>query len=175
VSSVRPFCWASDLIELSTRQNFAFWLPAGEVHRGWARSASGNTAEGISWIEDGIPDYRATNSILRLPYFLALKAEALYVVDRVSAALDAIKEAQSLAERSVERWWCAELHRLKGVFLTALGADESEIAASFSAAISTAREQKSVSLATRAEETYAEYRRQKASGSGGRGVRLPLH
>ena len=32
---------ASDLIELSTRQNFAFWLPGGEILRGWARSASG--------------------------------------------------------------------------------------------------------------------------------------
>lgn len=38
---------ASDLIELSTRQNFAFWLPGGEILRGWARSASGSTAEGI--------------------------------------------------------------------------------------------------------------------------------
>ena len=47
---------ASDLIELSTRQNFALWLAGGEVFRGWARSASGNTAEGISWIEDGIED-----------------------------------------------------------------------------------------------------------------------
>ena len=32
-------------------------------------------------------------------------------------------------------------------------------------AIKTAKEQKSVSLAKRAEATYAEYRRQKASGS----------
>ena len=45
---------ASDLIELSTRQNFAHWLAVGEILRGWARSASGDTAEGISWIEDGI-------------------------------------------------------------------------------------------------------------------------
>ena len=45
---------ASDLIELSTRQNFAFWLAAGAILRGWARSASGDTAEGIAWIEDGI-------------------------------------------------------------------------------------------------------------------------
>jgi hypothetical protein len=35
---------ASDLIELSTRQNFASWLAGGEVLRGWARSASGDTA-----------------------------------------------------------------------------------------------------------------------------------
>ena len=38
---------ASDLIELSTRQNFASWLAGGAIHRGWARSASGDTAEGI--------------------------------------------------------------------------------------------------------------------------------
>ena len=51
---------ASDLIELSTRQNFALWLATGAILRGWARSVSGDTAEGISWIEDGIEDYRAT-------------------------------------------------------------------------------------------------------------------
>src|SRR5271166_6864075 len=72
---------ASDLIELSTRQNFAFWLPGGKIFRGWARSASGSTAEGIAWIEDGIRDYRATGAMLRMPYFLALKAEAFYLAD----------------------------------------------------------------------------------------------
>jgi hypothetical protein len=60
------------------------------------------------------------------------------------------------------------------VFLTAIGADETQIEASFSAAISTAKRQKSIALAKRAEATYAEYRRQKASGSGGQGFRLPL-
>jgi len=38
----------------------------------------------------------------------------------------------------------------------------------------TAKQQKSISLATRAEATYAEYRRQKSNASGGRGFRLPL-
>jgi predicted ATPase len=165
---------ASDLIELSTRQNFAFWLPAGEIFRGWARSASGNTAEGISWIEDGIRDYRATGAMLRMPYFLALKAESLHFADRVSEALEAIKEAEAWVERSEERWWCAELRRLRGVFLAAMGADQTQIEASFCEAIRIAREQKSVSLEKRAEATYAEYRRQKASASGGRGFRLPL-
>jgi hypothetical protein len=42
-------------------------------------------------------------------------------------------------------------------------------------AINFAREQESVSLEKRAEGTYAEYRRQKASASGGRGFRLPLY
>ena len=68
----------------------------------------------------------------------------------------------------------AELHRLRGVFLATLGADENQIEASFCEAIRIAKEQKSVSLAKRAEATYAEYRRQKACGSGGHGFRLPL-
>ena len=78
-----------------------------------------------------------------------------------------------MAERSEERWWCAELHRLRGVFLATIGGDEVEIEASFCAVIRTAKEQKSISLAKRAEGTYAEYRRQKASASG-RGILLPL-
>jgi hypothetical protein len=165
---------ASNIIELSTRQNFALYLTRGTILRGWARSASGDTAQGISWIEDGIEDWRATGAMLCVPFFLALKAEALYLADRTSEALEAIREAGALAERSEERWWSAELHRLRAVFLAAIGADRTQIEASFVAAISTAKQQKSISLEKRAEATYARYRRQKASASQRRGSRLSL-
>src|ERR1700731_3126004 len=149
---------ASDLIELSTRQNFALWLARGRILRGWARSALGDMAQGISWIEDGIEDWRATGATLCLPFFLALKAEALYLADRSAEALEAIREADVLVERSEERWWSAELYRLRSVFLTAMGGDENEIESSFRQAIRIASEQKSISLVKRAEATYAEYR-----------------
>jgi hypothetical protein len=132
------------------------------------------TVEGISWIEDGIRDYRATGANIGLSYLLGMKAEALHLADRSSEALEAIKEAESLVERFEERFWCAELHRLRAIFLAAMGADETKIEASLCAAIKIAKEQKSISLEKRAEETYAEYRRQKASASGGHGFRLPL-
>jgi tetratricopeptide (TPR) repeat protein len=166
---------ASDLIKTATQQNNAAWLAGGKVFRGWARSASGNAAEGIAWIEEGIREHRAPGSMLMVPYWLALKAEALHLADRTSEALEAITEAEALVARTEERWWCAELHRLGGVFLTAIGAEEKEIETSFCAAITTAKEQKSISLAKRAEATYAEYRRQKASALGGHGFRLPLN
>ena len=165
---------ASDLIELSTRQNFMLWLAGGEVLRGWARSASGDTAEGISWIEEGIRDFRATGAINGVQGCLLLKAEALHLAHRTCEALEAIEEAEGLVERSEERWCCAELHRLRAVFLAAIGADEPQIEASLRAAISTAKRQKSCSLQKRAEATYAEYCRQKASASGEHELRLPL-
>ena len=164
---------ASDLIELSTRQNFAFWLPAGDILRGWARSASGSTAEGTAWIEDAIRDYQATGAMLRMPYFLTLKAESLHMAGRTAEALDAIANAEAWGERSEERWWCAEIHRLRGIFLALIGAEDAQIEAAFCAGIRIAKEQKSVSLEKRAEATYAEYRRQKTSVSEGRGFRLP--
>jgi predicted ATPase len=165
---------ASDLTELSTRQSFAFFLAGGEVLRGWAHSACGATAEGIGGIEHGIADWVATGATLVVPYYLALKAEGLHFADRSSEALEAISEAEALAERSEENWWCAELRRLRGVLLTSIGADAAQIEASFCDAIRIAKQQKSILLEKRAEATYAEYRCQKASGLGGRGFRLPL-
>ena len=119
-------------------------------------------------------DWRASGSTLGVPFHLLLKAEALYLKDRTTEALEAIREAEALVERREERCWSAELHRLRGVFLAAIGAEEAEIETSFREAIRIAQEQKSISLTKRAEASYAEYRRQKASASGGRGFRLPL-
>jgi len=166
--------YSSDLLELSRLQNFGTWLPGGAILRAWARSVSGETIEGISRLEDEIKDYRVAGQTLIVPYYLALKAEALYLANRTSDAVEAIRDAEGMAERFEERWWCAELHRLRGVFLAAMGVDEGSIEAAFSAAIRIANEQKSISLAKRAEATYAEYCRQKASASGGRGIRLSL-
>jgi hypothetical protein len=148
------------------------WLE--ERFFGVGRCALGDTAEGIPRIEQGIIDYRATGTVLGLPHYLALKAEALHLADRTAEALEAINEAEVLVERFENRYSCAELHRLRAVFLAAMGADETQIEDSFGAAVRIAREQKSVSLEKRAETTYEEYRRQKASGSRGHGIRLPL-
>src|SRR5271166_5797451 len=84
------------------------------------------------------------------------EAEALQLADRTSA--------EGLVERFEERLWRADLHRLRGVLLTAMGADETQIEASFCEAIRTAREQKSIPLVRRAEASYAEYRSKKQAG-----------
>jgi len=55
--------FSSDLIELSTRHHFTLWMAIG-IYRGWARSASDDTAEGIPGIEQGIRDLRATGTVL---------------------------------------------------------------------------------------------------------------
>jgi hypothetical protein len=54
----------------------------------------------------------------------------LHLANRTPEALETISEAEALAERFEQRCFCAELHRLRGLFLAAIGADESQIEAS---------------------------------------------
>jgi hypothetical protein len=157
---------ASDLIELFTRHNFVYFLAVGGIYRGWARSVCGNTMEGIPWIEQGVRDSRATGTVLGLPYFLGLKAEALHLADRTSEAVEAINEAEALAEKLEQRYFSAELHRLRGVFLATMGAEEIQVEASFGKAVEIAKKQKAILLLERAEASYAGYRRQKGQRLG---------
>ena len=115
---------ASDLIELSTRHNFSWFIAMGAVWRGWARSASGDTAGGIPWIEQGIAANRATGAMLGMPSLLGVMAQALHLANRTSEALEVTNEAEALAERFELRYFSAELHRLRAVFLAAMGAEE---------------------------------------------------
>ena len=97
-----------------------------------------DTAKGIPWIEQGIRDVRATGTVPGLPGWLALKAEALHLANRSAEALEAIREVEVLAERFENRYWCAELLRLRAVFLATLGAGETQIKASFCEAVNQA-------------------------------------
>jgi hypothetical protein len=76
----------------------------GPFHRGWALSASGKTTEGIAWIEDGIRDLRATGAVVGLASHLRVKAEALYLADRTSEALEALSQGEVMLERTGERY-----------------------------------------------------------------------
>jgi hypothetical protein len=109
-----------------------------------------------------IRDYSSAGAILATPFFLSLKAEALHLGNRTPEALEAITDGEALVERSGARIWSAELHRLRCVFLAAIGADKTEIEASFCQAIRIAKQQKSVSLKARAEASYSEYRHRKS-------------
>jgi hypothetical protein len=90
-----------------------------------------------------------------MPFWLSLKAEALYLAGRTPEALEAIKKAVALSEGSGEREWYPELQRLRGVFLAAIGANKTEVEAAFGESIRTAQQQNSVSLLKRAEASHA--------------------
>jgi len=106
-----------ELIALSTEQGFSFLLPWGVVPRGWVLVEQGQVEDGIAQMRQGLVAYRATGAELASTYFLALLAEACGKGGQAEEGLNVVVEALAIAERTGERFYEAELYRLKGELL----------------------------------------------------------
>jgi len=111
--------------------------------------------EHIGRLRDSITAFKAAGARLRLPYYLALLAQVCEKAGRVEEGLAALDEAQAFARTHNERWWDAELHRLRGEFLLMRGAEASDIEAAFFHAIEIAQSQQARSLELRATMSLA--------------------
>lgn len=118
---------AEAAISLSAEKQFAQWLPWGMVMRGWSMTESGQIAEGIVRMREGIAGFRATGADVMVPYFLGLLAEACEKAGQYSEGLEAIAEAQVVVDRGGECWWEPELYRVKGLLTLRSGEQSSFI------------------------------------------------
>jgi predicted ATPase len=108
---------AEAIIVLSTEQGFPFWAGMGTSLRGWALARQSQGEEGTAQIRQGCAARRATGSALGVLWFCILLAEASDRFAHTEDGLQALAEAHTLMEEHEERWWEAEVHRLRGVLL----------------------------------------------------------
>jgi predicted ATPase len=105
---------AEAAITLSTEQGFPFCVAWGTILRGWVLAEQGQEEEGIAQMRQGIAAWRATGAEVWRPYFLALLAEAYGKVGHTEEGLSVVAEALALVDKTGERFYEAELYRLKG-------------------------------------------------------------
>jgi predicted ATPase len=105
---------AETAITLSREQGFPQWVAGGTVRRGWALAEQGQREEGIEQIRQGIAAWRATGAEIGRPYYLALLAETYGKVGQAKEGLSALAEALAVVNKTGERFYEAELYRLKG-------------------------------------------------------------
>jgi predicted ATPase len=84
------------------------------VLQGWARAEQGQSVEGITQIRQGLATHQAVEAGIFHSYFLALLAEAYGKAGQVEEGLAALAEALTVVDKSGERFYEAELYRLKG-------------------------------------------------------------
>lgn len=134
----------------ATEHGFPYYLAWAEVLRGWSRAARGACEEGIAEIRAGIEALQRT-AIVRLPYYRSLLAEACGWTGRIDEAFTALDDAFAELRQTEERWWEAELHRLRGELLRSEAMNRRvEAEACFHTAIEVARGQQAKSLELRA-------------------------
>jgi len=106
---------AEAALTLSTEQGFAqSWVARQTLLRGWALAAQGREKEGVAQIKQGLTARLATGSELWLTYYLALLAEAHGKAGQTEEGLSVLAEALAQVDKTEERYYEAELYRLKG-------------------------------------------------------------
>jgi len=108
---------AEAAVALSTAHGFTQWTIQGTVLRGWALVMQGQGEEGMIQVSQGIAAWQATGSALGLPYLYTILAEASAHLGHPEDGRQALAEAHTLVEQHEERFWEAEVSRLRGVLL----------------------------------------------------------
>jgi predicted ATPase len=142
---------ADTALTVATKHKVALVLAVGPIMRGWALAMQGQGAEGLTQLRQGLDAYRATGAEFQRPHFLSLLAEVHRSLGQPKAGLTALSEALTLVEKTGERYYEAELHRLKGELLLQQATPEvSHAETCFQQALDIARCQQAKSLELRA-------------------------
>ncbi|MFN0084341.1 MAG: protein kinase domain-containing protein [Blastocatellia bacterium] len=146
---------AEAAITLASEQGLALWLGWGTILRGWAMLEQGQTAEGLERIRRGLEGSRQTGSGMWQTYLLCLLADASARAGKIDEGLALLAQIPALIESSLERFWEAEIHRVRGEILRQAGAAPGEIEACLHQALDIARRQGAKSLELRAAISLA--------------------
>ncbi|MEE9218990.1 MAG: hypothetical protein V3U98_07975, partial [Acidobacteriota bacterium] len=169
--------YAEATIELCTEQEFApSYLAAATVLRGWCLATTGQAEEGIGQMHQGLSRMQAARPARGRMYYQFLLAEGYGVTGQIDQGLAALDEAMNQVETTGERWWEAEIHRLKGQFLLARPASiQAEAEGCFTGALEVARRQEARSLELRATTSLARLWQGQGKAAGARELLAPVY
>jgi TOMM system kinase/cyclase fusion protein len=167
---------AEAAVALSTAQGFPLWAAHGTSLRGWARAMQGQGEEGMAQVRQGIAAVRATGAALFVPYYCTVLAEVCDHLGHTEDGLQALAEAYTLVEQQEERWWEAEVCRLRGVLLRKHpGTPQAEAEAWLQRALDVARRQQAKSLELRAAMSLSRLWQQQGKRAEAHALLAPVY
>jgi TOMM system kinase/cyclase fusion protein len=167
---------AEAAVALATAQGFPLWAALGTNLRGWALARQGHGEEGMAQVHQGSAAWRATGAALSVPYFCTLLAEVSDLLGHPEDGLQALAEAHTLVEQHEERYWEAEVCRLRGVLLLRQpGTPQAEAEAWLQRALDVARRQEAKSLELRAAMSLSRLWQQQGKRDDARELLAPVY
>jgi class 3 adenylate cyclase/predicted ATPase len=143
---------AEEAVVLSEAHSLAFIVAMASMFEGWARTREGELDEGMAQMRRGLAAQLATGAELARPYWLWLLAEVCQRTGAAREGLALLDDAEATVEHTHDRYWEAEIHRLRGRLLlaTAEPAAPASAEACYRRALEVARRQGTRSLELRA-------------------------
>ena len=99
---------------LSTEQGFPHYAITAQLVLGWAQAMQGRMTAGLDYLRQALDAYHTTGSALHRTLYLSTLVEAYIANQEPEKSLQVLQEAFALAHNNTERFWKAELYRLKG-------------------------------------------------------------
>jgi class 3 adenylate cyclase/predicted ATPase len=134
----------------------AIWTAGGLMNQGWLLGLQGRTLEAIQMLTQGITAWRSTGTTGYAPMHLVHSMRAYADVGQFDNAWRCFDEAIALIERSKERWYESEIHRIAGeVAWISSSSNAAKAEAFLQRALTIAREQQAKSWELRAALSMA--------------------
>jgi class 3 adenylate cyclase/predicted ATPase len=111
-----------ELITVGATHGLKSQFVVGTILQGWRRVHEGHGEDSLRQLQNGINLMRASGQITMRPFLLALLAETAYLMGHREQGLAAIMEALAEVAKTGERFYEAELYRLKGELTLQKGA-----------------------------------------------------
>jgi class 3 adenylate cyclase/predicted ATPase len=167
--------WAEAALAIMSEQGFGHNLGTTTFTRGWALAVQGRHEEGIAQMRQGLDARRAIGTRITLAEYSARLGEAYGRIGQAEAGLRLLDEALAGVDKG-DRWYEAELHRLKGELLLRQAVpDTSQAEACFQQALAVARRQQARSWELRAAMSLSRLWQQQGTRAEARELLAPIY
>ena len=151
--------WIRELVAITREHDIAVWRERGQFLEGKLSCLQGRGESGLRTMRSALDDLRNIGGRQAWTWLLAETATECIQQGDPASAFDLLDEAFDQKNTNDERYWEAELHRLRGeAMLVSKDRDLSDAEACFDDALSVATDQESKALALRAATSLARLR-----------------
>jgi predicted ATPase len=166
--------YADKMFDLANEHGFPYVGAFAMIHRGWSLTSLGQASDGVSLLTKGISLVHATGAVNASPFHLWCLAEAHAKLDQLTEGLSKLGEATAFIEATDERYYEAEVYRLRGDLLSAAG-DQTAAEESYHRALAVARRQRAKTLELRAATSLARLWRDQGKRIEARDLLAPIY
>jgi class 3 adenylate cyclase/predicted ATPase len=166
---------AEELLQLAQRHRASYWTLWAKPMLGWVAAQSGKVEIGIRQMEESTDELRKQKANLWVPQTLLLEAEVLGKAEQYQRAYQLLDDAQALIEPLDQRFYEAELHRVRGAVMLSENCESTAGEASLDRAIDVARRQNSRFLELRACVTKARFWCERGRRDEAREILAPVY
>jgi class 3 adenylate cyclase/predicted ATPase len=166
---------AGELFELAQEHNATYWARWARPMLGWIKAQEGQVEVGVDQIHQNTAELQQQGANLWVPQTLLLEAEILGSAGQYRDAQRLLDEAQALIEPLEQRFYEAELYRVRGMVMLSQGNDVDGAGANFDHAIAVARRQSSRFLELRATVSKARLCLERGCRAAARDLLAPVY